>query len=69
LAIINDILDFSKIEAGKLALDPAPFDLAHTIDGIMELLAPRVAERGLGIAARRSPGSPRQVVGDEGRVR
>jgi two-component system sensor histidine kinase/response regulator len=33
------------------------------------LLAPRVAERGLAISAQWSPGTPGQLVGDEGRLR
>ena len=41
LTVINDILDFSKIEAGKVELDAQPMDLRRTVEGALDLLAPR----------------------------
>ncbi len=69
LNIINDILDFSKIEAGKLKIQSAPFDLEAVVAGAADLLAPRASEKGVELAIRWAPGTPRSVVGDEGRVR
>ncbi len=69
LNIINDILDFSKIEAGKLTIEPVPFDLQTAVEEVGELLAPKVAEKGLDIIVRFAPGTPRHIVGDPGRVR
>jgi signal transduction histidine kinase/CheY-like chemotaxis protein len=69
LTIINDILDFSKIEAGKLKIEAAPFDLETVVASVADLLAPRASEKGVELAIRWSPGTPRSVTGDGGRVR
>jgi signal transduction histidine kinase len=69
LNIINDILDFSKIEAGKLKIESAPFDLETVVAGAADLLAARAAQKGVELVIRWSPGTPRSVTGDEGRVR
>ena len=69
LTVINDILDFSKIEAGKLKIESAPFDLEAVLASAADLLAPRASEKGVELAIRWSPGTPRSVIGDGGRVR
>ncbi len=69
LTIINDILDFSKIEAGRLSFEPLPFDLRVAVEETIDLLSARAAEKGLRLAARFAPGTPRRVIGDVGRVR
>ncbi|MGE0439540.1 MAG: response regulator [Gemmatimonadales bacterium] len=69
LTIINDILDFSKIEAGRLSFEPLPFDLRNAVEEVIDLLASRASEKGLRLAARFAPGTPRRVIGDAGRVR
>jgi two-component system, sensor histidine kinase and response regulator len=69
LNIINDILDFSKIEAGKLSLEPIPFDLQTAVEEAGEILAAKVAEKGLDLIVRFAPDAPRHVIGDPGRVR
>ncbi|MCL2344641.1 MAG: bacteriohemerythrin [Desulfobulbus sp.] len=47
LAIINDILDISKIEAERLTLETVDFHLAETLDQLHNLIAHKVAEKGL----------------------
>ena len=47
LGIINDILDFSKVEAGKMTLEQSPFVLRDTVDEIIRLLQPQLAEKRL----------------------
>ncbi len=69
LTIINDILDFSKIEAGRLTFEPLPFDLRTAVEEVVDLLSARALEKGLRLAARFAPGTPRRVIGDAGRVR
>jgi signal transduction histidine kinase/CheY-like chemotaxis protein len=69
LTIINDILDLSKIEAGRLELESARFDLAHTIEDVLELLGSRAEEKGIDALVRLTTRCPRQLVGDAGRVR
>src|SRR5207245_682147 len=58
LAIINDILDFSKIEAGHLELEQEPFDLHECLEGALDLLASRAADKELELAYLVEPQTP-----------
>jgi PAS domain S-box-containing protein len=69
LTIINDILDFSKIESGKLELEQQPFDLRDCLEGALDLLAPRAAEKGLDLAYLIESHVPPTIVGDVTRLR
>jgi len=69
LAIINDILDFSKIEAGKLDLEQVPFDLQILAEDAAELLLPKCRDKNLELLFHFMPGTPRNVIGDPGRIR
>jgi signal transduction histidine kinase/DNA-binding response OmpR family regulator/HPt (histidine-containing phosphotransfer) domain-containing protein len=69
LTVINDILDFSKIEAGKVELEREPFELRRTIEGVLDLMAPVAAQRGLELAYSVDPDLPVGLVGDSGRLR
>ncbi len=69
LTLINGILDFSKIEAGKMTLDLLPFDLAVAISEVADLLATSAQKKGLELIVRYAPNTPRQVIGDPGRIR
>ena len=69
LSIIDEILDLSKVEAGRLELQRAPFDLAASVQGVIQLLAPKAREKDIGFTWRAEPDVPRLVVGDETRVR
>ncbi|MBW4488512.1 MAG: response regulator [Trichocoleus desertorum ATA4-8-CV12] len=69
LTIINDILDFSKIESGKLELEQQPFHLGTCIEGVLDLLSPKAAEKGLQVAYVMEPQVPAEIVGDVTRLR
>jgi PAS domain S-box-containing protein len=69
LTVINDVLDFSKIEAGKLELESQPFDLRECVEGALDLVATRAAEKGLDLAYLFGAGTPAAVVGDVTRLR
>ena len=69
LTIINDILDFSKIESGRLELEQTEFVLRECIEGALDLLAPRVAEKGLDLLYEVADGVPGTVRGDPTRLR
>jgi signal transduction histidine kinase/DNA-binding response OmpR family regulator/PAS domain-containing protein len=69
LTVINDILDFSKIEADKLELEYQPFDLRECLEGSLDLLATRAAEKGLDLAYLIAPQTPETIVGDVTRLR
>ncbi len=69
LTIINDILDFSKIEAGKMEIDNQPLDLRETVEGALDLIATRAAEKGLDLAYQFDANVPQTIVGDATRLR
>ncbi len=69
LTIINDILDFSKIESGRLELEQTEFAVRECIEAALDLLAPRVAEKGLDLLYEVADGVPGLVRGDPTRLR
>jgi len=69
LTVINDILDFSKVEAGKMELEHQPFALRDCVEGALDLLATKAAEKGLDLACVVEPGLPDAIVGDVTRLR
>lgn len=69
LEIINDILDFSKMEAGKLDFENAPFELNELVESIVDVLEPRVEEKGISIRTDLGEAEPQFFNGDAGRLR
>ena len=69
LTLIDEVLDFSKIEAGKLKLESAPLDIEETVQGVVELLAPRTIKKGLEVGYFLDPALPRKILADETRLR
>lgn len=69
MVILNDILDFSKIEAGKMELYTLPFNLNAAVDDVARLLHANAVEKSLEIIVRYAPDLPKDVIGDEGRIR
>jgi len=69
LTIINDILDFSKIEAGRLELEAQPFNLRECVEGALDLVAARAAEKQLELVYQLDPSLPAVVMGDVTRLR
>ncbi len=69
LTIINDILDFSKLEAGKLEFEDQPFEVRPLIEGVVDILSPRV--RNCDVSVRWSVSSDLRGtwLGDAGRLR
>ncbi len=69
LGVINDILDFSKIEAGRLELESRPFDVRAALEGAVDLLAPRAAEKEIDLGYLPPENIPPAIVGDANRLR
>ncbi|MDD2763604.1 MAG: CHASE domain-containing protein [Opitutaceae bacterium] len=69
LSIINDILDFSKIESGRLELEHEPFALGECVEGALDLLATRAAEKRLDLLYEIADGVPQAIRGDATRLR
>lgn len=69
LSIINDILDFSKIESGKMDLIEDEFNLASSLNDIINMAVTRKGAKKLEIIAHVDPDIPSGLIGDEIRIR
>jgi PAS domain S-box-containing protein len=69
LRIIDDILDYSKIEAGKLELEALAFDLRECVEGALEIVAPRAADKRIELGCLVDDDLPAGIVGDPNRLR
>ena len=69
LSLINDILDFSKIEAKKLDLEIIDFNLRTAVGEAVDIIAPKVSEKGLELACMIHQDVPFGLRGDPGRLR
>jgi signal transduction histidine kinase/DNA-binding response OmpR family regulator len=69
LSLLNDILDSSKLEAGGVELEDFPFELEDLIEGTVELLTPKAAEKGLEIGVALTAQSRGRFIGDSARLR
>lgn len=69
LSIINDVLEFSKIEAGKLDLEKTPFHLKRCVEDIVDVMAHQVFEKGLEFPVYLDENIPKNLIGDEARLR
>lgn len=69
LVLINDILDYSKIESGKLDIECRPMAVREVVKDCVDLLAPKVREKGLILSADCEAAVPERVMGDRLRLR
>ncbi len=69
LAIINDILDFSKIESGKMELIEDEFNIASTLNDVINMAMTRKGDKKLEIIVHVDPSLPIGLIGDEIRIR
>jgi signal transduction histidine kinase/ActR/RegA family two-component response regulator len=69
LTIVNDILDFAQLEKGRLAVTSAPFSVRALVESTIPLVASAAEERGNCVEVRIADDLPRQILGDEGRLR
>jgi signal transduction histidine kinase/CheY-like chemotaxis protein len=69
LSIINDILDFSRMEAGRIGFQSQPFEIVQLVEGVLDILAPRLTDRDLDLACYVSPELEGTFLGDDGRIR
>jgi len=69
LNTINDILDFSKMEAGKLDIEYVPFKLKQMTDKLQNTLSVDAEKKALDLVIDIDPDIPKQLIGDELRIR
>ncbi len=69
LGVINDILDFSKIEAGRLELSINPFNIEDMVHDVISMLSVKAREKGIALAEQIDESIPRQLMGDDQRLK
>jgi signal transduction histidine kinase/DNA-binding NarL/FixJ family response regulator len=69
LSLVNDILDLSKIEQGKMEILPTRYEMASLLGDLINMIAPRIEAKGLGLEVQAEPGLPHLLLGDEIRIR
>ncbi len=69
LALISDILDLAKVESGKMELDPVDTDIRVLGEDVLDVIAPRAAEKRLRVALIVEPEVPEVVRIDPLRLR
>lgn len=48
LTLVNDVLDISQVESGKMILHPVVFSLPQCSTNLVNIIKPRIREKGLG---------------------
>ena len=69
LALINDILDSSKIESGKMEILPVQYELASTINDLVNMISTKAKDKDLELIVHVDETTPRLLFGDEIRVK
>lgn len=69
LSIINDVLDITKIETGKLDIVEVEYETASLIHDSYNLVADRIANKGLAAVVDCDESLPCRLKGDEVRIR
>lgn len=67
--LLSDILDLSRIEAGRMPLNEEPFNLSEMFTAITDSFGPLSIQKNLPVRIDVAPDVPRDVFGDEVRVR
>jgi signal transduction histidine kinase/CheY-like chemotaxis protein len=69
LALVSDILDMSRLEAGQLALRRSVFALRPVLTGVLEILRPLAARRGITLRLAAGEAMPHLLFTDPARLR
>lgn len=69
LTLINDLLDLARVEAGRLEVESGEVELVPMLSGVVEMLRPRAAEKGLDFRYHATTPLPSRVEGDARRLR
>lgn len=69
LSIINDVLDFSKIESGKFEIIEDEFNIASTLNDVMNMAVTRMENKNIELIVKVNPDIPIGIIGDEIRIR
>lgn len=68
LALINDVLDLAKIEAEKITFEKIPFNIKLLIEKLVDIMRPKMEEKGLQTVIKIDEEIPELVIGDPYRL-
>jgi signal transduction histidine kinase len=66
--LVNDLLDVARIEADHVELNLRPIDVGEAVREVVELMGPRIADKGQQLGVYIAPTLP-LALGDAGRIR
>lgn len=69
LSLVNDILDLSKIESGKMNLVVTEYKTEELLRSIVTMIRVRSNEKDLGFSVNIDPKLPKELSGDEGKIK
>jgi len=69
LSVVGNVLDISEIESGKVTLEYRSFDLVQASEDVSAALAARAHEKNVELNVIAERGIPRELIGDEARIR
>jgi signal transduction histidine kinase/CheY-like chemotaxis protein len=69
LNMINNVLDMARIEAGKISVENNPFDLPMMLENLAAMIRVPAEQKGLQFLLELSPGLPKCIALDEGKLR
>lgn len=69
IRLLDDVLENARLEAGRVELEMLDFSPRALAEGVVALLAPRAAEKGLRLSTEIDPALPEGLRGDRARIR
>ncbi|AWK90137.1 histidine kinase (plasmid) [Azospirillum thermophilum] len=69
LRLLDDILDLSKLDARRIELEEADCVVTDLVEGVIDVMRPRAAEKGLALSCHALPTVPEVIVTDPARLR
>jgi signal transduction histidine kinase len=69
LTVINDILDLTKVESGQFDIQRVTFNVRHSLNHIVNLLAPEAEQKSIALSLNYPPEVPTWFEGDPTRFR
>lgn len=68
-SLINDILDFSKLNSGEVSLIPVEYELDTMLNDMLNMINPRMEEKGLRFVVIVPEETPNRLIGDDLRIK
>ncbi|MGN0599779.1 MAG: response regulator [Oscillospiraceae bacterium] len=69
LNIVNEVLDSSKIESGMMEIVPERYSSAELLNDIYSMMSVKAKEKKLELVFNISPSIPKELIGDDKRIR